>query len=232
MRLVPCCTASTASGTSGPRPADTTLIRLGSHLVMNVKLDRSQHSGALKGIDIDTTVPNFLISIDIHSAKSLCVIIGAYLATVAAESAPKPGNNTTAAQDKNGPLSKSIMQNVLMSDPTLRTLFWLEEQENLKKKAGKSGASGAAAVEMLKKGDGGAGDGSDIDFARIAQLMRQVRALIDVAVAATVAIGVDVEYISSSESARLMVVKLFNVPLPLTLKYLVLLTCSAVPHHP
>lgn len=171
VRLVPCRAATTMATSAAPTAVAATLIRLGNHLVMNVKLDRSQHSGALKGIDVDTTVPNFLISIDIHSAKSLCLIISAYLATVASEVAPK-SSNTTPQRDKDAPLSKSIMQNVLMSDPTLRTLFWLEEQENQKKRAGKSG--GVAAVEVLKKGDGGTGDVNDIDFARIAQLMRQV----------------------------------------------------------
>lgn len=102
-------------------------------------------------------MPNLVVSVDIHGAKCLILILTAYLATTAAEVKPNtaaiigspgaPHTNTahttstaasgnTSNSSSTGVNSKSVMQRVLMADPTLRTLFWLEEQENKKKKAG------------------------------------------------------------------------------------------------
>ena len=45
------------------------------------------------------------------------------------------GKPTSTTEGEGNVIStKSVMQRVLMSDPTLRTLFWLEEEENRKKK--------------------------------------------------------------------------------------------------
>lgn len=148
------------------------LIRLGSDLTAAVTLDHNQRS-ALRGVDVEVTVPNFAINIDIHSAKCLCLIISAYLASTAVDPVAKisAGATKVAAVDSaaNALMAKSILQRVLQSDPTLRTLFWLEEQENRKKKAGSN------KYQNVKAGGPGMdGEGNDIDFARVAQLMRQV----------------------------------------------------------
>jgi hypothetical protein len=166
---------------TGGEPAETLqqeapmeLVRLGRNLSATVKLDKTQR-GQLKGVEVELTVPSLLLSVDIHSAKCLCAAITTYLALTSPES-PKPGANQTGRSGKAGAdvsaaqaTTKSIMQKVLMSDPTLRILFWLEEEENRKKRAG------GKAVRMHDVKGAAAGD--DIDFARVAQLMRQVSAL-------------------------------------------------------
>lgn len=116
------------------------LLRLSSALVATVKLDHTQRA-TLRGIDINLDVPNLVVSVDLHSAKCLCNLISAYLAITATEPTKsnkgavmtgKPTSNMEG--DGNIINTKSVMQRVLMSDPTLRTLFWLEEEENRKKK--------------------------------------------------------------------------------------------------
>jgi hypothetical protein len=146
------------------------LVRFGNHLVANLKLDKSQ-SSVLKGIDVDLTIPSLLLSVDLRSATCLCAIITAYLALTAPDPALKAAASPArSAGVDTSPLSKSIMQKVLMSDPTLRTLFWLEEEENRKKSVGGK-AGGRKAPELsLPAGI----DGDDLDLARVAQLMRQV----------------------------------------------------------
>lgn len=155
------------------------LLRLGRDLTATVKLDRSS-AGQLKGIDLELTVPSFLVSVDTHSAKCLSAAVCTYLALTTPES-PKPG--ASAVGRSGGPTgahggfqdnSKSIMQKILMSDPTLRTLFWLEEEENRKKKLGGKGGAGPGKMGGMKPVGAAAGD--EIDFARVAQLMRQVSA--------------------------------------------------------
>jgi len=103
-------------------------------------------------------VPNLVVNVDIHGASCLILLLSAYLATTAADAKPitassvphtpyssgraaAPGASASASHaggstGSMGVNSKSVMQRVLMADPTLRTLFWLEEQENKKKKAG------------------------------------------------------------------------------------------------
>lgn len=153
------------------------LLRLGKHLTATVKLDRSSR-GQLKGIDVELTVPSFLVSVDTHSAKCLSAAVCTYLALTSPES-PKPGASASGrsggavgAAGTTQDTSKSIMQKILMSDPTLRTLFWLEEEENRKKKVGGKGGIAAGKIGGMKPAGVEAGD--EIDFARVAQLMRQV----------------------------------------------------------
>lgn len=135
-------TQSSLPPPSQPLPTQAIrLLRLGSALVATVKLDYSQRA-TLRGIEANLDVPNLVVSVDIHSAKCLCNLITAYLAITAAEPSKSNSKSTVeAVTTKHTSMNegeivntKSIMQRVLMSDPTLRTLFWLEEEENRKKK--------------------------------------------------------------------------------------------------
>ena len=171
-----------------PLLKDLELIRLGKDLSVSVKLDKT-HQGQLKSLDVEFTVPNLTLSVDTHSAQCLSALIASYLAMMT----PASGTATTSGSGGSGSVlrsggvrdnssgaatvslaSKSIMQKVLMSDPTLRTLFWLEEEENRNKRFGgkKNSSSGRKVGDI---GADTAGSGDDIDFARVAQLMRQVR---------------------------------------------------------
>ena len=128
------------NATLPPSTQTLRLIPLSSALVATAKLDHSQRA-TLRGVDMNLDVPNLVVSVDLHSAKCLCTLISAYLAITATEPAKSKatplatGKQTSTTEGEGNVIStKSVMQRVLMSDPTLRTLFWLEEEENRKKK--------------------------------------------------------------------------------------------------
>eukprot|EP01032_Pedospumella_encystans_P008179 gene8179-9738_t len=175
------------NATLPPSTQTLRLIRLSSALVATVKLDHSQRA-TLRGIDVNLDVPNLVVSVDLHSAKCLCTLISAYLAITATETTKSKGTplatgkpTSTTEGEGNVISTKSVMQRVLMSDPTLRTLFWLEEEENRKKKKAASTMKPGGRPpkdptqsDNINTATGGDSDG-DIDYARIAQLMRQYR---------------------------------------------------------
>ena len=171
------------------------LIKLGNNITATVNLNKSQRN-ELKNLDFELTVPQLLLSIDIQSIQCLCAFITLYLSITTIKSNTTQSYNNTTISEKNTSniMSKSIIQNVLMSDPTLRTLFWLEEEEKRKKQQQKKLPSAAGRIEEKYKnmnrntstttgGSGGTGTGGEvgddqIDFARVAQLMRQVNVII------------------------------------------------------
>jgi hypothetical protein len=155
------------------------LLRFSEEITVSVALEKNSMN-VLRGVNADLTVPQAKITLDVALVNNLCQIISGYSAFISPEQQPKSsaaggkGNATTRNTAANAAgagdvTSKSMMQRVLLSDPTLRTLFWLEAEENKKKKKGGPGvgmdALGAA---------GGGKQGDDIDFGRVAHLMRQV----------------------------------------------------------
>jgi hypothetical protein len=155
------------------------LLRFSEEITVSVALDKNSMN-VLRGINADLTVPQATITLDVALVNNLCQIISGYSAFISPEQQPKSsaaGNkrnattlNTAANAAGAGDVtSKSMMQRVLLSDPTLRTLFWLEAEENRKKKKGGPGAG----MDALGAAGGGK-QGDDIDFGRVAHLMRQV----------------------------------------------------------
>ena len=188
--------AEHSSESSIPLLPNYPLIKLGNNITATVNLNKSQRN-ELKNMDFELTVPQLLLSIDIQSIQCLCTFITLYLSITTIKSNTTQSYNNTTISEKNSSniMSKSIIQNVLMSDPTLRTLFWLEEEEKRKKQQQKKLPSAAGRIEEKYKnmnrntstttggtngstGTGGEVGDDQIDFARVAQLMRQVNLII------------------------------------------------------
>ena len=144
--------AEHSSEASIPLLPNYPLIKLGNNITATVNLNKSQRN-ELKNMDFELTVPQLLLSIDIQSIQCLCAFITLYLSITTIKSNTTQSYNNTTISEKNTSniMSKSIIQNVLMSDPTLRTLFWLEEEEKRKKQQQKKLPSAAGRIEEKYK---------------------------------------------------------------------------------
>ena len=139
-------------------------------------------SRSSSGVDLDVSIPALQCYLDSQSLQQLFKVLDAYMcpsgtiAAAAADGARARGssglpNGARAREASELPTALSasaFFQDVLSSDPTMRTLIWLERQERQHSSAAACSGTGGADSSNAGSADG-------IDLARIAHLMKQVR---------------------------------------------------------
>lgn len=134
------------------------LVGCAQQLKLVVKMESSvAGESATAGLDADLSVPSLLVRLDLQSADILLALLACYGGGPSSPTAQGPGGCPqgfgVAAAAGEQDLGASLLDRVLHSDHTLRTLAWLERQE-----------SSAGAVP------------GEIDFEKVARLMRQYEA--------------------------------------------------------
>lgn len=175
-------------------------------MTVHVKLDKND-VGIVHGIDIDVNIPHLLLKIDLRTVKGICQILDAYFISPTSSSQsnsiatnknnsnnnnnstiPTKGHAASATATGSSFFSKSeAMQDVLRSDPTLRTLLWLEQEENKiitiakqqqQQQRGEGGRDSRASTSTVTSLPLGITDNDNIDLRKVAHLMTQVNIII------------------------------------------------------
>ena len=184
-----------------PKP----IIKLSSEISIKFKLIKKCVSDGmlvLHGIDVNTTLPNIDIKCDVSMLRSLSTILELYSNYYGVQHlsssrhATKGGHlslsSSSIINSNNSRYHSSspMMQQVLHTDPTLRTLLWLEEQARNEDDDSSSSSSSSSrdhrrdAPIVIDDDDSQSqssyrrpGDSSieKIDYQKIAQLMRKVQ---------------------------------------------------------
>jgi len=181
-----------------PKP----IIKLSSELSIKVKLIKKCVDGmlVLHGIDVNSTLPNIDIKCDASMLRSLSTILELYSNYYGVQHlsssrhAAKDGHLSSSSlsiinsNNIRYHSSSSMMHQILHTDPTLRTLLWLEEQARNEDDGSSSSSSSRDhrrdASIVIDDDDSQShssyrrpGDSSieKIDYQKIAQLMRKVQ---------------------------------------------------------
>lgn len=187
MKVVDAAVASPSD--PAPPPLPLLLLHCGQLCLVSLKLDHHPGAGAaeLRGVDCDVSIPALEVSLTAKVLHSTLQVLACYspasVSSTAAHSAADyssssrrgagvaaGGGGGDAEQGAESALKSArarAMERLLAVDPALRTLIWLENNERQRSEA--TSAAGRQPQPPLAK--------DDIDFARVANLMKQVHLL-------------------------------------------------------
>lgn len=131
-------------------------------LKVDIDVDSGLHGSGSSGLSVNLAIPSLVVRLDLDSVECLLHLMSSYTpapvvsektkqTTVAAAAAVAASNDLHYSH-----MSKSMLERIVVSDHTLKTLMWLEKQD-------------------FVTGGGGGADNEGVDLEKIVKLMKKVR---------------------------------------------------------